>query len=130
MALTHSSAVRSDLAAKILSDIDAQSNAGKLKVRDSGNVILVTLLLGSTPGTKPSGAVSGAVLTFSAVTTVNCSTAGTAANFIITDGSDTTIFTGTVSSTLAGTGDLQFSNTSFAVGDPISITSLAYTAPV
>lgn len=130
MAITHSSTVRNDLATKVLADIDAQSNAGILKIKDASNVVLVAIPLGSTPNTKPSGTVSGAVLTFANITTVNCTTAGTAAKFDITDGSGTVIFSGTVTAT-GGGGDMTFTNLSFASGDPISITNgMTYTAPL
>lgn len=136
MAITHSSTVRNDLAAKVLADIDAQSNAGKLVIMDGSSTVLVTLPLGSTPNTKPSGTVSAAVLTFANITTVNCTTAGTAAKFNITDGSSTTIFSGLVGQTVAvsgaasnGQGEIRLTTAThgYSTGDIITVASVGGT---
>lgn len=137
MAITHAATPRNDLATKILNDIDAQANAGKLVIKDGSNTVLVTLLLGATAGTKPSGTVSGAVLTFANITTVNCTTGGTAAKFDITDGSGNVIFSGLVSQTVAitgaasnGQGEIRITTGSahgYSTGDIITIAGVGGT---
>lgn len=136
MAITHAAAVRSDLASKTLLDIDAQSNAGKLIIKDASNVVLVTLLLGAVAGTKPSGAVSGAVLTFANITTVNCTTAGTASKFDVSDGSGTVVLSGVVATTLPvtsaannGQGEIRLTVTAhgYSTGDIITVASVGGT---
>lgn len=120
--MTHNATLRNTIAAAVLTAIDAQSNSGKLIIKDSGNVVLATFQLGATPNTKPSGTVSGAVLTLANVTGVNASATGTATQFVITDGSSTTILAGTVTAT-GGGGDITLDSTSLVSGSPVTVTN-------
>lgn len=129
MAISHSTTVRNDIAARVLADVDAQSSAGKIKIKDVNNVVLGTFLLGATPGTKPSGTVSGATLTFATITNVSCLVAGTAAKFDVTDGSNNVIYSGTITA-IGGGGDMTFTNLIFNIGDIMSLTSVIYNSPV
>lgn len=96
---------------------------------DTGTV-LVALPLSATMGT-----VSGGVLTFNAITATAATAAGTAAHFLICTTSSTSnceaassttrIIQGSVSTSGA---DLNFSSTSFTVGETISVTSFTITA--
>lgn len=127
--LSHNATIRNAWVTSILNYIDAGSTAGRLIIRDSSNVSLITLPLGLVAGTKPSGSISLAVLTFAAITKGTCTTAGTANNFIVTDSNSNIIFSGTITSTSVGTGDMLINNTTLDLNDVIEITNITYTAP-
>jgi hypothetical protein len=122
MSVTHNATLRNTIAAAVLAAIDAQSNAGKLIIKDASNVVLATFQLGATPNTKPSGTVSGAVLTLANVTVVNASATGTAAKFDFTDDSSTVILSGTVTAT-GGGGDITLDSVSLVSGSPVTVTN-------
>lgn len=130
MALTHVTTVRNALADAINTAINAGPAAGKLKIyktsidNPTDANLLVALVL-----TDPAApAASGGVLTFSAVATVNATAAGTASLFVIVDSTNAEVLRGTVTAT-GGGGDITITNTNIAVGDPISVTSVSWTAP-
>ncbi len=124
MAVTHGTPTRNALCSAIATAVGA---GGKLKVRDGSNVVLATYAMNSTPFGAPSGgsmAINGAPLT-----DASSDASGTAANFVVTDASDVTIFAGSVTVT-GGGGDLQLASLAFTSGAAApNITSGTYTAP-
>jgi len=124
MAVTHHALVRNSLADTILAAIDQDVGAGTLIINSSGDVEVATLTL-----SDPAGVVSGAVLTFSAITDDTSATGGTAAKFIVTDNSGDELIYGSVTAT-AGGGDIELSTVTIGAGATVSISSLTYTAPV
>lgn len=126
MAVTHGMATRTAVADAVVDRIDLGSGTatGLLKILTSGDAVLVSL-----PMSNPAfGAASNAVATADTITTTEATGAGTAAKFTIVDRDDAIIATGSVTET-GGGGDLILTNTDINVGDPISISSLTYTAP-
>lgn len=116
--------------------ITALVNGGDLRIRDGtqpaagdgtpdGN-ILATFTL-------PSPAFGGAVdanphaeATANAIAGVNASATGTATYYEVRDSGGTVRWTGVVSTTAAGTGDLQIEDTALTSGNPVSIASWVF----
>jgi hypothetical protein len=125
MATTHPTAVRNAIADLVVDKLDLGSGtaSGRLEILTSGDVLLVSL-----PLSNPAfGAASTGTATASAITTTNATVAGTAAKYNMVDRDDTIIFSGSVTES-GGGGDLIITNTDINVGDPISVSSFAYTA--
>ena len=118
MAVTYTTAVKSARMTAVVNEIDAGAGAGKLKIRDSGNVVLATITL-----TDPSGTVSNGVLTFDFDPDISttASASGTAANAIITDSNDVTVISGLTVGT-SGT-DIILDSTSITSGQTVTITT-------
>lgn len=118
MAVTYSTAAKTARMNAVIGEIDAGAGAGKLKIRDSGNVVLATIVL-----TDPSGTASGGVLTFDFDPDISAtaSASGTAANAIITDSNDVTVISGLTVGT-SGT-DVVLDSTSITSGQTVTITS-------
>jgi hypothetical protein len=123
MAISHATATRNVLAQRIQILVDTGAGAnGTLKIKTAGAATLVSLPMSSTSfGTSVAG-----VITANAITTTPATAAGTAANFDICDKDGTAVISGTVGTSGS---DINLTNTNIAIGDPISITTLTYTAP-
>tara|TARA_R110000772_G_C13310322_1_gene440479 strand:- start:53495 stop:53863 length:369 start_codon:yes stop_codon:yes gene_type:complete len=120
MAVTHSAATRNAIADAVLADIDIDAGAGTLEFQTSGAAEVATLTL-----TDPAGSVSGAVLTFSAITDDTSATGGTVDRFVIKSNLGGDRVLGNV---LTSGGDINLSSLVVGVGDTVSISSLTYTA--
>lgn len=119
MAVTYTTAAKNARLQAVADLIDAGVSPGKLKIRDSGNVVLATLTLAD-----PCGTVSGAVLTFDFdpdISDTSADASGTAANAIITDSADTTVISGLTVGT-SGT-DIVLDSTSITLGQTVTITA-------
>lgn len=119
MAVTYSTAAKSARMTAVVNEIDAGAGAGKLKIRDSGNVVLATITLAD-----PCGTVSNGVLTFDFdpdVSDTSADATGTAANAIITDSNDVTIISGLTVGT-SGT-DIILDSTSITAGQTVTLTT-------
>lgn len=118
MAVTYSTAAKTARMAAVITEIDAGSGAGKLKIRDSGNTVLVTITL-----TDPCGTASTGVLTFDFDPDISAvaSATGTANNAIITDSADVTVISGLTVGT-SGT-DIVLDSTSITSGQTVTITT-------
>lgn len=118
MAVTYSTAAKSARMTAVVNEIDGGAGAGKLKIRDSGNVVLATITL-----TDPCGTVSSGVLTFDFDPDISttASATGTANNAIITDSADTTVISGLTVGT-SGT-DVILDSVSITSGQTVTITT-------
>ena len=119
MAVTYSTAAKNARLDAVATLIDA-GTAGKLKIRDSGNVVLATLTLADPCA---SAAASG-VLTFDFdpdISDTSADATGTAANAIITDSADTTVISGLTVGT-SGT-DIVLDSVSITAGQTVTITA-------
>ena len=119
MAVTHSASARNSLANAILDDIDV-GTAGNLVFQTSGTAEVATLALSLT-----SGVVSGAVLTFNAISDDASATGGTVDRFVIQTSAAADVVLGNV---LTSGGDINLSSLSVGIGDAVSMSSLTYTA--
>ncbi len=130
MSVTHSATLRNTFATSVLAAIDAGA-AGLLKFRLSGTV--------SSPGTAaatltlsdPAGTVSGAVLTFSAITS-DTNAAGNASP-VATATIETSAGTVCLHCAVSTTGsdiNITTGGLTIGTGDTVACTSLTYTAPV
>ncbi len=122
MAVTHASGLRNTIATAVRDAIDAGAGAGTLVFQTSGDVEVATLTL-----SDPCGTVSGAVLTFSAITSDTTATGGTVAKFKITTSAPADVIFGAVGTSGS---DINLSSLSVAANDTVSVSSLTYTAPV
>lgn len=122
MAVTHSSATRNAIADAVLAEIDIDVGAGNLEFQTGGSVEVATL-----PLSDPAGTVSGAVLTFNAITSDTSATGGTVAQFELQSNGGGARVLGNV---LTSGGDINLSSLSVGAGDTVSMSSLTYTAPV
>lgn len=119
MAVTYSTAAKTARMQAVIDQIDAGASPGKLKIRDSGNVVLATLTL-----TDPCGTAASGVLTFDFdpdISDTSADASGTAANAIITDSSDTTVISGLTVGT-SGT-DIVLDSVSITAGQTVTITA-------
>lgn len=122
MAVTYSAAAKTNRMTAVRDLIDAGSGAGKLKIRNSSNTVLATIMLGD-----PSGTVSGSVLTFSGFprSDTSADATGTADNAIITDSDDTTVVSG-LTVGLSGS-DLNIDNLSINATQTVTLSSATLT---
>lgn len=122
MAITYSTAVKTARMTAVRDQIDGGAGAGKIKIRDSGNVVLATITLGD-----PSGTVTNDVLTLSGFprSDTSADAAGTAANAIITDSSDVTVVSGLTVGTSAS--DIILDNLNIALGQTVTLNSATIT---
>jgi hypothetical protein len=118
MAVTYSTATKTARMTAVLNQIDGGTGAGKIKIRDSGNAVLVTIIL-----SDPSATVSGDTLTFSGFpkSDTSADATGTAANAIITDSSDVTIISGLTVGTSAS--DVILDSVSITAGQTVTLNS-------
>jgi hypothetical protein len=125
MSVTHGTATRTAVADTVVDRVDAGGGAGKLKIFSAADVLLGTINL---PATAFSAAAAG-VATLLGVPLSGLGVAvGNAAKFLITDFADVTIIGGSMTAT-GGGGDLTIDNASIVVGQTLTVTSGAYTAP-
>jgi hypothetical protein len=122
LAVTHHATIRNTLANAVLTAIDQDVGAGSLIFQTSASAEVATLTL-----TDPAGSVTGAVLTFSALTADSSATGGVTTKFVITDNSGDEIVYGSVGTSGE---DINLSSTTVGAGDTVSITALTYTSPV
>lgn len=123
MAVTYSTAAKNARLDAVATLIDAGA-AGKLKIRDSGNVVLATFTLAD----PCAAAAASGILTFDFDPDISDSSAdatGTAANAIITDASDTTVISGLTVGT-SGT-DIVLDSVSITAGQTVTITTASIT---
>lgn len=118
MAITYTTAVKTARMTAVRDQIDAGAGAGKIKIRDSGNVVLATITLGD-----PSGTITNDVLTLSGFprSDTSADATGTAANAIITDSSDVTIISGLTVGTSAS--DVILDSVSITAGQTVTLNS-------
>ncbi len=125
MSVVHGTATRTAMADTVVDRVDAGGGAGKLKIRDASNVVLAVVAL---PATAFSAASAGvATLLGVPLSDLLADATGTAANFLITDFADVTIFGGSVTAT-GGGGDLTVDTVSLNIGQTFTITGGSYTA--
>lgn len=119
MPVNYSTAAKNARLNAVVAQIDAGAGAGKLKIRDSSNVVLATLTLAD-----PCGTVSAGVLTFDFdpdISDTSADAPGTAANAIITDDADTTVISGLTVGT-SGT-NVVLDSVSITAGQTVTITA-------
>lgn len=119
MAVTYSTAAKTARMAAVITEIDAGAGAGKLKIRNSANTVLATIILADPCGTASSG-----VLTFDFdpdVSDTSADATGTADNAIITDSNDVTVISGLTVGT-SGT-DIVLDSTSITAGQTVTLTT-------
>lgn len=119
MPVNYSTAAKNARLNAVVAQIDAGAGAGKLKIRDSSNVVLATLTLAD-----PCGTVSAGVLTFDFdpdISDISADASGTAANAIITDDADTTVISGLTVGT-SGT-NVVLDSVSITAGQTVTITA-------
>ena len=124
MAVTHGSATRDAIANLVDDQCNAGSGAAKLKIRNAGNTVLATITLAD----PAHGASSGGTISLAGLpkSDTSADATGTAANFIVTDSEDNTVYAGSVGE---GSGDLSLDNTDINAGQTVTITAGGYTAP-
>lgn len=122
MALTYTTAVKTARMTAVRDQIDLGAGAGKLKIRDSGNVVLATFILND-----PSGTVTNDVLTLSGFpkSDTSADATGTAANAIITDSTDLTVASG-LTVGLSGA-DIILDSLSITLGQTVTLNSATIT---
>lgn len=119
MAVTHSAALRNELADAVLAAIDISSN-GLLEFQTSGDVEVATLTF-----SDPAGVVAAEVLTFSAITDDTNATGGTVAKAEI----QTSAGAACVLCAVGTSGsDINLSSLVIGAGDTVSVSALTYTA--
>lgn len=119
MPVNYSTAAKNARLNAVVAQIDAGAGAGKLKIRNSSNVVLATLTLAD-----PCGTVSAGVLTFDFdpdISDTSADASGTAANAIITDDADTTVISGLTVGT-SGT-NVVLDSVSITAGQTVTITA-------
>lgn len=119
MPVNYSTAAKNARLNAVVAQIDAGAGAGKLKIRNSSNVVLATLTLAD-----PCGTVSAGVLTFDFdpdISDTSADASGTAANAIITDDADTTVISGLTVGT-SGT-NVVLDSVSITAGQTVTITT-------
>ena len=123
MSVTYTTAVKNARLDAVAAQIDAGSGAGKIKIRDSGNVVLATIALAD----PCAAAAASGVLTFSSFprSDTSADASGTAANAIITDSNDTTCISGLTVGT-SGT-DIVLDSTSITAGQTVTLNSATIT---
>jgi hypothetical protein len=118
MAVTYTAAAKTARMNAVIAEIDAGLAAGKLKIRDSSNVVLVTITL-----EDPCGSATNGVLTFDFDPDISATAAasGTAHNAIVTDSDDTTVISGLTVGTTGS--DINLDSTSITSGQTVTITA-------
>lgn len=126
MALTHVTAARNAIADAVVGRIDVGAGANGTMELKAGATVLVVLPFAATAF----GAAAGGVATATSLPrTAAAIAAGTADGFTVKNADGNEEFSGTVSSTAAGTGDVQLDNTSITNGQNVSLDTCTYTAP-
>ena len=124
MAVTHGTPTRNTIANVVAAIADAGSGAAKLKIRDASNVVLATITLADPSHSAASGGV--AALAGLPKSDTDADASGTAANFIVTDSDDATVYGGSCG---VGSGDLQLDTLAVVIHYVVTVVSGGYTAP-
>jgi Ni2+-binding GTPase involved in maturation of urease and hydrogenase len=130
MSVTHSAALRNTLATAVLTAIDAGGAAAKLVFRLTGSVGSPGTAVATLTCSDPVGTVSGAVLTFDAITSDTNATgnASPVAAATLQTSADTVCVHCAVA---ASASDINMTGgLTVGAGDTVSCSSLTYTAPV
>ena len=127
MALTHVTAVRNAATNAVVDLIDGGVGAGYMRILTSGDAALVDIDLHTTAFGDSGASVAGRADAASLPKTGTAGAAGTAAKFIVYNGSDVEIFRGTVSAG-GGGGDAIIDNTSIASAQEVTLTAFTYMA--
>jgi hypothetical protein len=130
MSTTHSATLRNTMATSVLTSIDAGAGAGKLVFRLTGSVGSPGTAVSTLTLSDPAGTVSGAVLTFSAITSDTNATgnASPVAAATLQTSADSVSLHCAVA---ASDSDINMSGgLTIGAGDTVSCSSLTYTAPV
>lgn len=124
MALTHTTAIRNQLADLVVDAIDGGTTdtTGDLVIMAAADAEVATLSWTATPAF---GAAASGTATMNAINDDTSATGGTAIAFKFQNRDNTEIFRGSVSTSGA---DLNLSSTSIGAGDTVSITSFTYSA--
>ena len=130
MAVTHSATLRNTLCTSVLTSIDAGGAASKIVFRLTGSVGSPGTAVATLTASDPAGTVSGAVLTYSAITsdtnaTGNASAVAAATLQTSADSVSVHCAVAASASDINMTGGLTV-----GAGDTVSCSSLTYTAPV
>lgn len=129
MAVTHTTAVRNELANLVVDHCDDGVAAGKLVIRATGTVAAPGTQVATLTFSDPAfGAAASGVATASAITDDSSATGGTAATATLEDDSSNIAAHCSVTAT-GGGGDIELSSVSIGATDTVSISSLTYTAP-
>lgn len=124
MSVTYSTAAKNARLDAVAALIDAGASPGKLKIRDSGNVVLATLTLAD----PCAAAAALGVLTFDFdpdISDTSADATGTANNAIFTDSADTTVISGLTVGTSGS--DINLDSVSITAGQTVTITTAAIT---
>ena len=130
MSVTHSATLRNTLATAVKDAIDGGAGAGKLVFRLTGSVGSPGTAVATLTLSDPCGTVSGAVLTYSAITSDTNATgnASAVAAATLQTSADTVCLHCAVA---ASSSDINMSGgLTVGAGDTVSCSSLTYTAPV
>jgi Ni2+-binding GTPase involved in maturation of urease and hydrogenase len=129
MATTHSAALRNVLATAVLTAIDAGGAAAKLVFRLTGTVGSPGTAVATLTLSDPAGTVTGAVLTFDAITSDTNATGN--ASPVAAATLQTSADTVCVHCAVAASGsDINMTGgLTIGAGDTVSCSSLTYTAP-
>jgi hypothetical protein len=130
MSVTHSAALRNVLATAVLDAIDAGGSASKIVFRLTGTVGSPGTAVATLTASDPAGTVSGAVLTYSAITSDTNATGN--ASPVATATLETSAGTVCVHCAVAASAsDINMTGgLTVGAGDTVSCSSLTYTAPV
>ena len=127
MAVTHTTAVRNELANLVVDHCDDGAGAGKLIIRATGTVAAPGTEVATLTFSDPAfGAAASGIATASAITDDTNATGGTAATATLED--DSTNIAAHCSVGTSGE-DINLSSVSIGAGDTVSISSLTYEAP-
>lgn len=129
MAVTHITALRTTLATAVRDGIDGGAGAGKLVFRLTGSVGSPGTAVATLTLTDPCGSVSGAVLTFSPITSDTNATgnASAVAAATLQTSADSVQLHCAVA---ASSSDINMSGgLTVGAGDTVSCSSLTYSAP-
>jgi hypothetical protein len=130
MSVTHSAALRNTLATAVLTAIDAGGAASKIVFRLTGTVGSPGTAVATLTASDPAGTVSGAVLTYDAITSDTNATgnASPVATATLQTSADTVCVHCAVA---ASASDINMTGgLTVGAGDTVSCSSLTYTAPV
>lgn len=133
--LSYTDTVRNSKMDAVDAAVNGGAGAGVLKIYDGTQpadadtaVSGQTLLAELTFSDPAFGAASGGVITANSITDDSSANAtGTAAWFRVEDSTGTTVFDGDVTTSAAGTGDLQLDSTSITSGQTVSVSSFTIT---
>jgi len=118
MAVIYAAALKTTRMNSVVTAIDVGAGAGKIKIYVTGGGTLLAEL----PCSDPCGTVSGAILTFSAITSdASANNSGTAAEATITDSDDNVIVSGLTVGTAAS--NINLNSVTITAGQTVALTS-------